>query len=222
MIPLCILFLHHNENALTRHHYALIKQFHPATPVVPLTFNLGLTEAITLSVSFPKEQDRPEWRNVDRLIYKWFMSDVKIEAERYLILEGDALCSMPAIEFYSEVWDKPASGAQIRTLKTNPKLWVLREVKHPEIYNGCLQALTPICGIMLSHDALTAIVTLSQDPNYDCLFSEVRIGTLLAVTDYMPALICSLIDQYISWNKRTPIGPGIWHAVKQIYPVNSI
>jgi len=216
MNPLCILFLHHQDDILTNYHYNLIKQFNPATPVIALTFNLGLSHAIKLSIPLPTVRLRAEWRDVDKLIYAWFLSQETIVAERYLILESDTLCNMPAQEFYSSVWDKPSSGACIRTLKTNPKLWILREIKQPHLYNGFLLAVTPICGILLSYEAIKAIALLSQDPKYDPLFSETRIGTLLAESNNVPTVIFPRIDHYISWRPREPKGPGIWHSVKRI------
>jgi predicted O-methyltransferase YrrM len=217
MIPLCILYLHHADDDLTRYHHGLIRYTNPTTPIVPLTFNKGLGNAIRMPASLIHGEPRAEWHNVDQLVYRWFGSDSRIDAERYLILESDTHCNIPVRDFYATVWDMPASGALVQTLDENTRLGIFAGVPDPPSYNGAILALTPVCGTMLSYDALSAISPLAQDSLYASLFSEVRLGTMLGAAGFSPVPIFPSVNKYISWARRVPIAPGIWHAVKKMY-----
>jgi len=220
MHSLCVLYLHHADDDLTNFHYEMIKKSNPTVPIVPLTFKLGMRNSVAMSINLPKNQNNSEWRNCDMLVYEWFRSDLRIMAERYLILESDTLCNMPIKEFYSDVWNKAASGAKIQTPQSNPKWRPFFEARQLKLGEQHLQGITPLCGILLSFEALDSITKLAKDRCLDLLHCELRIGMLLSRAGYAAESISDCIDQYISCFMQIPIGPGIWHKIKAKYPVD--
>ena len=207
MNELCILFLNHANDRITQKHLALIKEKHPSVPVVPLTFGRGVAGSIQVPAKLPLI-DRTEWRNCDQLVYHWFRSPEKIDAQRYLILEWDCLCSAAAVDFFSEAWDKPATGARILCgPATIPAAW-------GNTTGVKFFAISPINGILLSKLALAAISELAQNPIYGHLISDARIGSLLALSGFEPVKSFSGIEGYNSPSLKTPIGAGFWHSVK--------
>ncbi len=98
--------------------------------------------------------------------------------------------------------------------ETDPDWPWFREIERPELYGDSLLGMCPLCGILLSFNALRAIVRLALAPLYTMLFSECRIGTLARTVGIEPALIRPDAEHYISWQPRLPSGPGVWHPVK--------
>ena len=209
MNELCILFLHFGNDAVTQKHLALIRENNPGVPVVPLTFDDGVADAVVVPVKLPKIE-RTEWRNCDQIIYKWFLSPVRVEAKRYLILESDCLCTMSAREFCAEAWDKPASGARVqRSPAFVPRSWSPKaEVKF------C--SLSPLCGVLLSHAALAAVSTRAENTLFDTTYCEVRIGTLLAIAGFEAVQSFEGAETFQNGISVTPDRPGIWHPVKTL------
>jgi hypothetical protein len=212
MKELCVLFLHHADDELTRHHASLVQRYNPSAAFVPLTFNNGLRNAILPSIH--ASHGLNEWRNTDRLVYTWFHSTQRVLAERYLIIEFDTFCSMPFENFYAQAWDMPASCARVITQENDPGWQWFAEIPDHHIYRGNLTGMSPLCAVMLVFSALAAMTKLVRDPIYDPLFCECRIGTLANAAGYRPVMIRPDIDRYISWQSRSPRGPGVWHSVK--------
>ena len=69
-----MLFLHHKNDALTRHHFDLLCRSNPHATIVPLVDapESALPGAVDVS-RFPSRWDtRNKWRNCDTAIYRWF------------------------------------------------------------------------------------------------------------------------------------------------------
>lgn len=210
MNQLIILFLHHVDDDLTRHHARLIQELNPEAVFVPLAFQHGFTNA-----AHPiKQHVDNQWRNTDRLIYQWFSSSQRIESERYWIVEYDTLCLAPVKDFYAEVWDEAVSCARVLTLEDSPDWCWFQEIPNPMEFNNCLLGMSPVCGILLSYAALAKMSELSANLLFDPLFCECRIGTLARSCGFFPRLIRQDIDDFISWQPRLPTKVGIWHSVK--------
>lgn len=210
-MELCILFLHHGDNELSRFHANRFNKLNPRAALVPLTFNTGIPGAIR---PIAARVEAEEWRNVDRLIYQWFQSLNAVAAERYLIVEYDTLCTIPVREFYREVWDAPLAAATIQTPEANPDWWWFRNISDPGRYNGNLAGLIPLSGVLMSRAVLAAIAPLASGPLYDSMNCECRVGTLAKTVGFTAKKIRPNASDYISSNPRFPTGPGIWHSVK--------
>jgi hypothetical protein len=211
MKPLCVLFIHHADDELTRFHADSIVTLNPAAVFVPLTFRMGFPAAVrplTLDVG-----DVEHW-NVDRLVYHWFLSPNRVDAARYLIIEYDTLCTSPFCEFYQEVWDRPVAGASFTTWATEPGWYWFQQISTPEIFQDKLAGIIPISGILLSHSALSTMAELAAETRFDPLYCECRIGTLANTTGFPLTQIRADAQDYIHWKVRVPDRPGIWHPVK--------
>jgi hypothetical protein len=211
MTKLCVLFLHHMDNDLTRYHAELISQYNPMATLVPLTFRGGIDGAIC-PVEVPSGFN--QWKNSDLLIYYWFRSKDYVAAERYLIIEYDTLCATSFEEFYAGVWDEPVAAAIAYTHQQQPAWRWFCEIRDQTPYQNKLAGLSPLSGILFSRAALAAISELAKDPLYASLYCECRIGTLARTSGYNPVRIRPDIAKYISWQRRNPTSPGIWHSVK--------
>ena len=219
---LCILFIHHTDDAVTQNHLALMEKLNPGTPVVPLAFTKGLTHAKLMpNIVLPAKAANQEphgnfnsqWFHLDRLLYEWFLSPDRIEADRYLLLEWDTFCTVPAKEFYKPCWDKPAAGAQIHQFSNAGWTW-FQSFDWRKRYGKHLNGISPTCGVMFSHKALNDVATLAKDPAHHDLFCETRLGTMLSMTGHQPSVIFPGVSKYIACVWRKPRGDGIWHSVK--------
>jgi hypothetical protein len=209
---LCILFLHHSNDDLTRFHAELIQHLNPDTPFVPLTFDRGLRNALRFEM--PEVTD--QWHDNDLLIYAWFLSPHRLDAERYLVVEYDTYCTAPFREFYAGVWDQPVACARVVTLEKDPKWWWFRTIQDRTPFGKHLMGMSPICGILFSRAALEKIAPNGLSPTYRPLLSECRIGTLVCAAQFMPALIRPDAALFITFQPVIPKGEGIWHPVKSI------
>lgn len=211
MFELCILYLHHQDDSLTRIHAELLQKHNHGAAFVPLTFRDGMQNAFR----FPFDLHRTshgEWGSADLLVYDWFKSKHKITASRYVILEYDTLATMPLKEFYQHVWDESAAGAQ-PLIKERDADWIwFRDLD--ESTPLPLGGFVPLCGILLSHDALSKMVNLAHLPPLAFLNSECRIATLARLAGCQLAKIRHDAETFISWTNVTPDGPGIWHSIK--------
>jgi hypothetical protein len=219
MKKLCVLFLHHLDDALTRYHAEMISKRNPRTTLVPLTFRAGLQNAICPVLS-PTRLN--EWRNSDFLIYNWFHSKHYVAAKRYIIVEYDTLCVASFEDFYAAVWDEPVAAAGLVDFDREPEWHWFCEIKDQSLYRNRLAGMRPISGIFLSHPALAAMSRLALDPIYVPLYCECRIGTLARTAGYKPVQIRTDAANFISWEPRHPSGPGIWHSVKSRFEIGHL
>jgi hypothetical protein len=209
---LCILFLHHADDELTRFHADLIQRLNPGVPFVPLTFDRGLPQALRFEMPAVTDQ----WHDNDLLVYAWFLSPHRLEAERYLVVEYDTFCTVPFHEFYAHVWNKPVACARVLTPQKNPNWWWFRTIKDRSPFGENLFGMSPISGILLSRAALELIAENGLNQTYRPLLSECRIGTLVRSVHITPVLIRPDAASFITWKPLEPAGAGIWHPVKSI------
>ena len=179
MVPLCILFAHHRNDAVTRHHLEILRQNNP-DPIIPVCHGPADPVEGAVDVSrFSKRFacDHP-WMRGDAMLYLWFRHSRTVEAERYAYIEWDTLATMPLREYYQEVWDADAAGSQIKTPQTTPEWeWFkLHGPRLPERLKHFAMGIAPLNGVLLSRRSLKAVCN-SQVPKN--VFSELRLGSLL-------------------------------------------
>lgn len=217
--PECaILFLHHDAGELTQRHHRLLTVLNPKVPVIPLSFGAGLPQRVVVKPSrsyHAEPRDKgSQWWHCDRLVWAWFRS-TPCWARRYVILESDTLCHESISGFYSGVWHEPAAAAAIVMSETSPSY---NYFKYESGRN--LAALYPISGIMLSFATMQAVAGEVEKPEYDLMFSEVRVGTALRRLGIEPKVIRADAQDYLSWTPRKPVGiQGIWHPVRELVTI---
>jgi hypothetical protein len=210
-LDLCILFIHHSDDELTRFHADLIRTNNPTAHFVPLTFSKGLAGAVSPGKFFPGEWPS---RNTDNLIYAWSWSCDYVLAKRYVVLEYDTLCTVPICDFYRAVWNEPLAAAASVTLEKNPDWWWFREIPDFRPFGNTLAGIIPLSGLFLSNEALTSLAELARNPLYWPLFCECRVGTMARAAGYSPVRISPDAADFLTWQPRVPSRPGIWHPVK--------
>lgn len=217
MVPLCILFAHHRNDAVTRHHLEILRQNNP-DPIIPVCHSPcdpveGAVDVSRFSKRFAG--DHP-WMRGDALLYLWFRHSRTVEAERYAYIEWDTLATMPLREYYQEVWDGDAAGSQIKTPQTTPEWeWFkLHGPRLPERLKPFAMGIAPLNAVLLSRRALKSVCD-SQIPRN--VFSELRLGSLLSFNGIESKTFDSTKAARNKWTSITVIPHGqlgLYHPVK--------
>lgn len=217
---LCILFLYHKPDMVTRRHLDLLTYFNPNAVVIPLSVNT--TEKLpgpqaTVDVSqFESRWDLSDpWRSCDAAFYTWF-TNRKVDAHRYLWMEYDCYCTMPVSEAYREVWNADIAARAYENLVTRPDWHWFREVERLDNADRSFAAgVTPLAGILLSHDAFEAIAGTATRRD---VFCELRVGTTANRLGLEPRTFSGAPLESVGWHER-PLDysrPGVFHPVKMI------
>lgn len=219
MEPLCILFAHHRNDPVTREHVEVLRRHNPF-PIVPIS-NAAihhLPGAIDVADASSEFSDEDPWEACDTMIYRWFRHARSVEAERYTYIEWDTLATMPLREYFADVWDADAAGAQVKTPRSHPYWeWFRRDLgKLPEPMRPHATAVVPVNGVLLSRRALEAVCRC-QIPS--SIFCELRLGTLLRSCGVAPIEMPAHLAQSNGW--RTDLtavsaSPGVYHPVKTL------
>jgi len=213
----CILFLHHRDDELTRYHLGLTRASNPGVPVVPLSFGKGVSGSISVGKwCWPV---RDEWYANDVMVYAWYKKRA-FRAKRYVIFDYDTLCLMPVESFYQQVWNADVACASPMTYQEKPEWYWFRAQSVdglPLKFHEQLAGLAPASGVFLSDRALKAISELAKDRSFSHLFCECRLGTLARIAGFEIRQIRDDVEQFIGWNEVTPTRRGIWHPIKTIY-----
>jgi len=222
MVPLCILFAHHRNDSVTRHHLEILKNNNPNVPIVLLCNGAeeALEGAVDVAMLSPDFRDENKWLGSDAMLYLWFRHCRNVEAERYAIIEWDALATMPLHDYYTEVWDADAAASQVKTLQTTPQWdWFgLHGARLPERLKPHAAGLVPFNGILLSHRALEQICRMEIPRQIN---NELRLGTLLASSGIL--LTAFPFEKAAGNDWREDLitirpTPGLYHPVKRILP----
>jgi len=219
---LCILFAHHRNDAVTRHHLRILQQHNPTDPIVllcnesvdPLS---GAIDVAQLSDEFAGEN---KWLGSDAMLYLWFRHCRNIEAERYAIIEWDTLATMPLRDYYRDVWDADAAGSELKTPQNTPDWEWFSECgsRLPEALRPHMTGLVPFNGILLSHRTLDRICN-QEIPKH--INNELRLGTLLSACGFQMRTIDRTTSSTNRWraDQITVTGkPGLYHPVKAVLP----
>jgi hypothetical protein len=218
----CLLFLHHKSDDLTRHNLASIRHHNPDVPVVPIHCRDGnpcdpLPDSIEVPCTFKRGAN---WQSADAIIYEWFRGPHVVQAERYIVLEWDTHATQHVRECYKDVWDKDAAGVNVMLRGRDSYSWFDTQTQFlPRDWWPHVAALSPLCGVMLSHRALA---DLAAEPLVDGVYCEVRIGTMLHWCGY-PLTSLAERGRTLEWIPSSqsrvidPV-PGIYHPVRTLSP----
>nr|VFK08180.1 MAG: hypothetical protein BECKLPF1236A_GA0070988_100145 [Candidatus Kentron sp. LPFa]VFK24779.1 MAG: hypothetical protein BECKLPF1236C_GA0070990_100165 [Candidatus Kentron sp. LPFa] len=181
---LCILFLYHKCDDVTRYHLECLLLSNPDAVVVPLTDSIS--EHLPNTIDVGEYDDgwcsSDPWRNIDVTVYKWF-NHRTFDAEKYLFIEYDCFCNVNLIDYYKEVWDSDVAGVDFFTIKENPKWpWFEEEslLKLPPAERPYASGLAPFVCCLFSHSALERIIA---HVSKESIFCELRLGTAVRMLD---------------------------------------
>jgi len=216
---LCVLFLYHKCDKLTKYHLESLRKSNPTAFVLPLTDSVP--ELLPGSVDVARVprfcDDAQKWRGIDATLYRWFANRT-FNARQYLVTEYDCLCNVNLEDYYAEVMNADIAGVDFFTQETNPRWkWFLNEEinnlpREDKLYAA---GITPFTCTMFSHAALEKIV-----PNvyrHD-IFSEMRLGTTVNKLGLKFQRIPCLKRSTLCWHEYPwQINrPGFFHAVKSL------
>jgi len=227
-----ILFLHHKplDSGITGKHLALLKTLNPDMVVIPISFMDKIKHKAAWNHS-------DHWRssNQDILIYEWFERE-QPKFERYFLIEWDTFCTQPLKEFYGTSYHRscvgaaivnPESGDFIPGQKVRMKDWKWFSFPVSPCLRKFARGIVPTSGTMLSHDALSGMVSVyrnyssfkqmqaeNQVGDLDQMQNECRVGTLASMAGFEPERIREdahlfLFPSLITQHQEL----GIWHKV---------
>ena len=215
---LCVLFLYHKCDDLTKFHLKSLRHANPKGFVLPLTDSVPelLPGSIDVARFPPFCDEAQKWRGIDATIYRWF-ANRDFNARRYLLAEYDCLCTVSLAEYYAEVWDADVAGVDFFTRQANPRWhWFLEDINNiPEYDRVYAAGIVPFTCTMFSHEALSEVVA---NVYRNDIFCELRLGTIvnklgLTFQRLPPAKRSTLCWHEYPWRTDRP---GIFHAVKSL------
>lgn len=214
---LCILFLYHKCDDVTRQHLESLVLSNPDAVVVPLTDSISEHLPNTIDVG---EYDNDwvlsdPWSNVDVTVYKWF-NNRTFDAEKYAFIEYDCFCNVNLIDYYKDVWDSDVAGVDFFTMKENPGWkWFGEEslLTLPHTHRPYASGIVPFVCSLLSHSALERIVAHTSK---EAIFSELRLGTATRMLNLKFKRLPLLKRSTICWHSYPwQINrPGLFHGIK--------
>jgi hypothetical protein len=215
---LCVLFLYHRCDDLTRAHLESLRNANPEAFVLPLTESVPelLPGSINVARMPPFCDECPKWRGIDATLYRWFHNR-DFNSRRYVLAEYDCLCNVSLAEYYAEVWDADVAGIDFFTRQANPRWrWFVEEIDRiPQDDRVHAAGIVPFTSTMFSHAALSEIV--ANVYRHD-MFCELRLGTTvnkvgLTFQRLPPAKRSTLCWHEYPWRTDRR---GFFHAVKSL------
>lgn len=156
-----ILFLHHQNDDITKYHLEMFQKYNPNFKVVALNPSSSPKSNLWLYDNM--------WMYNDTMIYDWVDSNNFIEAKRYCWFDWDTLCNQSVDEYYGDNWDDDIVGTNIYTNDTNPGWqWFnhARIKKDLNKYNDKFVGISPFCGILCSREALFESINQMRSENH--------------------------------------------------------
>lgn len=214
---LCVLFLHHRDDAVTRHHYELLCAHNPDAWIVPLVDapRGALPGAVDVR-DVPSPWDvTDKWRSCDAIIYRWFLSRPR-DAERYLVLEWDCRVDVELLAYYRPWLDADVVAARVDDPLRDPgQLWFKDLVRLGPDDRPHAAVVKPIAGTLFTHAALTAVTALAAPGDVYC---ELRLGTAIRRAGLrLRTLDGAALRRVDTTEYPWPIvRPGFYHAIKVV------
>ena len=216
---LCVLFLYHKCDDLTRFHLEILRKANPNAFVLPLTDDVQ--ELLPGSVDVARLprfcDDAQKWRGIDATLYRWFENRT-FNARLYLLAEYDCFCDVNLEEYYSEVMDADVAGVDFFTRQTNPQWkWFRNDEANKLPGEDKLYAagIVPFTCTMFSHAALEIIVANVYKAD---IFCEMRLGTIVNKLGLKFQRLPRVKRGTLCWHEYPwQINrPGFFHSVKSL------
>ncbi|WP_345319755.1 hypothetical protein [Novipirellula rosea] len=220
----CSVFLHHDDDPVTRDHFARLQRFSSGpTVAVSSATPLATGESIadfSHSLWRAQVEQRPKLKakSTDLLLIDWFRNR-RVSADRYFIVEWDTLVNQSIDDLLLPVTQFPLAAPSIRLSHREPE-WFRRQRPHiPADLRPLATGMVPFSCIMVSHAVLNQIAMLYTEDLMGLgeVTGELRFATLAARCGITPVSIPSL--HRVTWMPFRPIGLGatIYHPVKLPY-----
>ena len=174
---LCILYLHHRDDAVTRLHMDLLVRSNPFALIVPIVDAPESALPLSVDVSqLPTPWNTTnKWRSCDTMIYRWFAHRT-CDAKRYVVLEYDCWCDVDLVEFYAEYADADVVTSHY-DVGDKPWAWFVERDRLGPEDRPFAAGVSPIAGTMFTHAALEQVCAMASREDVYC---ELRLGTAIA------------------------------------------
>jgi hypothetical protein len=158
------------------------------------------------------------YHNPDIVWIDWYLSEHRIDAERYILCEWDCYANQSFEEAYSSVWSADVVGSHVYRIERDKWHWFDRQAEFlPWHWRKHAAGIMPFNGIMLSRKAMEAI---AGEPIREGIFCELRLPTLCRRLGYEIAELpidVALRNIPYAGKEVAPAGVGVWHPVKRVH-----
>ncbi len=218
----CSIFLHHQDDPVTKDHFARLQEFSAAETVAISTATpLGSGETIagyTDSLWRDQIQQRPDLHasSTDLLLIDWFRNR-RVTADRYFIVQWDTLINQHVDELLADVAECPLAAAFTRLADLEPEWFHQKCEAVPAELRRFATGMVHFSCAMLSHAALEKIASCYTNDlqGLGQVDGELRFATLAARCGIEPV---SMGDSaQVTWKPFQPIGlvETIYHPVRE-------
>jgi predicted small secreted protein len=227
---ICILFLHYQNDNVTIQNYNLLKKNNPTKNVYSIGFeNHNLIDGshiVYRNQLYPQNKDlnsickKEYWSEADLLIYDFYINNSN--ASKYLVIEWDTYCNCSLEDFYGNSLNMSNFSHGIAE-KENLENWHwYTQLSDSQKLIHNIGGIGPTSGLFFTKSVLSSMVDLmiNNPRQYDNMFSELRLGTLLQQSGYTLNKPFLNSESYINWNIDSitfdPSKPGYYHPIKTI------
>jgi hypothetical protein len=225
-----IVFLHHRNDWVTLRNLDSFREWNPGVPIATVTSNERIKGGYSIlddpelgpiwRAHIERDNGRLRARSSDLLLFYWYLNR-REHCKRWLVVEWDAFCAMPAEEFLAPVADFSSAGSIVHHTQSSPEWYWFQEAPSlPENLRPFAMGISPTCYIVFADEVLDTIVKLVPWDHLGTGNSELRLGTLVNYAGY-DVVEHPLAKGRICWKplpKMSPIPCGMWHPIKYIAP----
>jgi hypothetical protein len=227
---ICILFLHYSNDDVTIKHYELLKKYNPTKNIYPIGFeNHNLIDGshiVCKKELYPKNNilnktcKREYWSEADLLIYDFYLNYPNLPV--YFIVEWDTYCNCSLENFYGNSLNMNHFSHIIHKEESLKSWGWYKLLSENQKLIPNIGGMTPTSGILFTKSVLSSMINLmiNNPRQYDNMFSELRLGTLLQQSGYILNKPFLNSESYINWNYDSitfdPLKPGYYHPIKTI------
>jgi len=227
---ICIIFLHYTNDDVTIKNYETIKKHNPDKVIFTVGFeNHNLIEGshvVSRKEIYPnnnilnKTCEKEYWSEADLLIYDFYLKYPNLPT--YLIIEWDTYCNCSLENFYGDAL-KMSNFSHDVVKKENLEYWYwYTQLSDSQKLIPDIGGVKPTSGLFFTRSVLSSMVKLmiNNPRQYDNMFSELRLGTLLQQSGYILNKPFLNSESYINWNIDSiifdPSKSGYYHPIKTI------
>lgn len=225
-----ILFLHYNRSNVTLQNFERVKKYNPTKNIYPIGFSgcdlIEGSHVVNKSVDiYPtnnaflnKDENRSvEWYEADILIYDFYRFHPNLPV--YFIVEWDTYCNCSLEEFYGDKLYLNNFGHSVRTGGKLEDWYWYKQLTDEQKTMKDIGGIGPTSCLLFTNKLLSLMVDrITSNPRqYDNMFSELRMGTLVQQSGY---ILNEINNENITWNESLlnvdKNVKGYYHPVKKL------
>ena len=154
------------------------------------------------------------------MIYDFYLNYPNLPV--YFIIEWDTYCNCSLENFYGNSLNMNHFSHIIHKEESlKDWIWYKKLTKNQKLISN-IGGITPTSGMLFTKSVLSSMVNLmiNNPKQYNNMFSELRLGTLLQQSGYILTKPFFNSESYINWNIDSitfdPLKPGYYHPIKTI------